>query len=55
MGLTNVPATFMWTMNNLYMDILKKRVVVFLDGILIYSTVGRGALQTSGEGVHIFV
>ena len=38
MGLTNVPATFMKPMNNLFMDLLDKGVVFFLDGILIYST-----------------
>ena len=38
MGLTNAPATFMRMMNNLFMDILDKGVIVFLDGMLIYST-----------------
>ena len=38
MGLTNTPATFMQTMNNLFMDMLDKGVVVFLYDILIYST-----------------
>ena len=38
MGLTNVPATFMWTINNLFMDMLEKGVIVFLDDMLIYST-----------------
>ena len=38
MGLTNAPAMFMQTMNNLFMDLLDKAVVVFLDDILIYST-----------------
>ena len=37
MGLTNAPATFIRTMNNLFMDMLDKRVVVLLDNILIYS------------------
>ena len=32
------PATFMQTINNLFIDMLNKRVVVFLDDILIYST-----------------
>ena len=31
MGLTNMPATFMWMMNNLFMDMLDKGVIVFLD------------------------
>ena len=38
MGLTNVPATFMWTINSLFIDMLEKRVIVFLDDMLIYST-----------------
>ena len=37
MGLTNAPATFIQTMNNLLVDMLDKGVVVFLDDILIYS------------------
>ena len=39
MRLTNAPATFMQTMNNLLVDILDKGVIVFLDDILIYSTI----------------
>ena len=38
MGLTNVPATFMRMMNNLFADMLDKGVIVFLDDMLIYST-----------------
>ena len=38
MGLKNAPATFMQMMNNLFMAMLDKGVVVFLDDILIYST-----------------
>ena len=38
MGLTNVPATFMQMMNNLFVDMLDKGVIVFLDDMLIYST-----------------
>ena len=37
MGLTNVPAAFMRTMNNLFMELLEKGVVVFLDDVIIYS------------------
>ena len=39
MGLTDAPATFMQTMNNLFMDMIDIRVVVFLDDILIYSMI----------------
>ena len=38
MGLTNAPAMFMRTMNNLFVDMLDKGVIVFLDDVLIYST-----------------
>ena len=34
MGLTNAPATFMQTMNNLFSDMLDSGVAVFLDNIL---------------------
>ena len=37
-GLCNAPATFMRTMNNLFVDLLDKGVIVFLDDILIYSS-----------------
>jgi hypothetical protein len=36
-GLTNVPAFFMYLMNNMFMDSLDKFMVVFIDDILIYS------------------
>ena len=39
MGLINMPATFMRMMNNFFMDMLDKGVVIFLDNILIYSTI----------------
>ena len=38
MGLTNAPETFMRMMRNLFEDMLDKEVVVFLDDMLIYST-----------------
>ena len=38
MGLTNAPTTFMRMMNDLFMDMLDKGVIVFLDDMLIYST-----------------
>ena len=37
MGLTNAPAMFMQTMNNLFLDVLDSGMAVFLDDILIYS------------------
>jgi hypothetical protein len=36
-GLTNAPAYFMYLMNNMFMEYLDKFVVVFIDGILIFS------------------
>ena len=37
MGLTNKPATFMQTMNNLFFNILDSSMAVFPDNILVYS------------------
>ena len=37
MGITNVPEIFMQIMDNLFLDMLDKGVVVCLDGILIFS------------------
>jgi hypothetical protein len=36
-GLTNTPAYFMYLMNKVFMEYLDKFVVVFIDGILIFS------------------
>ncbi|GJP49851.1 hypothetical protein CLOM_g9009 [Closterium sp. NIES-68] len=36
-GLTNAPSTFQLTMNGVFRDLLDKCVIVYLDGILIYS------------------
>ena len=35
MGLTNAPATFMQTMNNLFSDMLDSSLAVFLNDILL--------------------
>ena len=37
-GLTNAPGVFMHVMNQLFEDLLDQGVVVFLDDILIYSS-----------------
>ena len=37
MGLTNAPAIFMQTMNNLFLDMLDSSVAEFLNNILMYS------------------
>jgi hypothetical protein len=36
-GLTNAPAYFMYLMNKVFIEYLDKFVVVFIDGILIFS------------------
>jgi hypothetical protein len=36
-GMMNVPAYFMYLMNNVFMDYLDKFVVVLIDDILVYS------------------
>ena len=36
-GLTNAPATFMQTMNNLFSNMLDFRMAVFLDNIFVHS------------------
>ena len=45
MVLTNAPAIFMQTMKNLFVDMLDKRVVVFLDEVLIYSIIAEEDLE----------
>ena len=37
MGLMNVPVMFMQTMKNMFVDLLDKGLIVFLDDVLIYS------------------
>ena len=41
MGLMNAPVIFMWIMNNLFVDMLDKGVVVLLNNVLIYSTMAK--------------
>jgi hypothetical protein len=36
-GLTNSPAHFMYLMNSVFMEVLDKFVVVFIDNILVFS------------------
>ena len=36
-GLTNAPVYFMNLMNKVFMEFLDKFVVVFIDGVLVYS------------------
>ena len=37
MGLTNAPATFMRTMNDVFSYMLDRGVVAFIDDVLLYS------------------
>jgi len=46
-GLTNAPACFMETMNNMFHPYLDNFVVVFIDDILIYSKTEEEHAQTS--------
>ncbi|CAI7868725.1 unnamed protein product [Closterium sp. NIES-53] len=46
-GLTNAPATFEITMNEAFRPLLDKCVIVYLDGILIYSPDRAQHLQES--------
>jgi hypothetical protein len=36
-GLTNAPVYFMYLMNKVFMEYLDRFVVVFIDGILVFS------------------
>ena len=36
MGLTNAPATYIMTMNNLFSDMLDRVLVAFMDDMLLY-------------------
>ena len=38
-GISNAPATFMRTMNNLFLDLIDRGVVAFMDAVLIYSSI----------------
>ena len=53
MGLTNAPATFMRTMNNLFSDMLDSGVAVFLDDILVYSSTVRRTLYVTGTSTGV--
>ena len=44
-GLTNIPATFMMLMNNIFHDYLDKFVIIYLDDILIYSKTKKEHIQ----------
>ena len=48
-GLTNAPSTFQMVMNDLFRDILNKKVLVYLDDILVYSSSKEQHLQDVRE------
>lgn len=37
-GLCNAPTTFMWVMNDVFRPYIDKFVIIYLDGILIFSS-----------------
>ena len=43
------------TMNNMFVDLLNKGVVVFLDDVLIYSITMEEYFELLREGVHMLV
>ncbi|CAI5461758.1 unnamed protein product [Closterium sp. Yama58-4] len=48
-GLTNAPSTFQLTMNGVFRDMLDKKVIVYLDDILVYSKTREQHLQDLEE------
>ncbi|CAI5474821.1 unnamed protein product [Closterium sp. Yama58-4] len=49
LGLTNAPSTFQLTMNGVFRDMLDKKVIVYLDDILVYSKTREQHLQDLEE------
>ena len=50
MDLMNTQAIFIQTMNNLFIDMLDKGVVIFLDDVLIYSTMAEECFELLEKG-----
>ncbi|CAI5472253.1 unnamed protein product [Closterium sp. Yama58-4] len=48
-GLTNAPSTFQLTMNLIFRDMLDKKVIVYLDDILVYSATKEDHLRDLEE------
>ncbi|GJP58450.1 hypothetical protein CLOP_g25093 [Closterium sp. NIES-67] len=51
-GLTNAPSTFQMTMKGIFMELLDKCVIIYLDDILIYSRSREPAVTGSGCSLH---
>ena len=52
-GLTNVPSTFQMVMDDSFCDILKKKVLVYLEVISVYSTSKEQHLQDEREVLQL--
>lgn len=53
-GLSNAPATFQATINQLLQPLLRKFVIVFFDDILVYSISWKSHIEHLGEVFKLF-
>ena len=55
MGFTNPSATFMQMMNNLFVNMLDRGVLLLVNNILIYSNIVEEHFQASEESSYMLV